>query len=79
MATTQIFKSGNSLALRIPKALHFAEEGEKVEIERVGSELRIRLVKPRKLAGLMRKFAAFSADFIPSGRSEQEQAEREIL
>ena len=77
MAMTQVFKSGNSLALRLPKSLGFAEAGEQVEIERVGNELRIRLVKPRKLTGLMAKFAQFSSDFMADGRADQEQAERE--
>lgn len=77
--TTQVFKSGNSLALRIPKSLKFAKEGMQVEIISQGNELRIRPVKVRKLNKLMDKFSAFSNDFMPEGRASQEQAERDTL
>jgi antitoxin component of MazEF toxin-antitoxin module len=36
MITTQVFKSGNSLAVRIPKQLSFLQAGEQVEMEVVG-------------------------------------------
>lgn len=36
---TRIFKSGNSLAVRIPKELAFLDPADEVEIERVGSTL----------------------------------------
>lgn len=78
MITTQIFKSGNSLALRLPKQLTFAQEGEQVEMELVGNELRIRLKQPRRLLNLGQKFKAFSEDFMAQGR-DQEQIEREGL
>ncbi len=79
MITTHVFKSGNSLALRLPKKLGFAEVGTEVEIIAIGNELRIRPVKSRKLDTLMDKFSAFSDDFLATGRATQEQADRESL
>lgn len=78
MITTQIFKTGNSLALRLPKQLGFAQEGEQVEMEIVGHELRVRLKNPRRLTNLAQKFKAFSADFMAQERA-QDQHEREGL
>lgn len=78
MITTQIFKTGNSLALRLPKQLAFAQEGEQVEMEMIGNELRVRLKNPRRLVNIAQKFKAFSADFMAQGR-DQEQNEREGL
>lgn len=78
MITTQVFKTGNSLALRLPKQLAFAQEGEQVEMEIVGNELRVRLKQPRRLTQIAQKFQAFSSDFMAQGR-DQEQNERESL
>ena len=77
--TTQIFRSGNSLALRIPKSLKFAEEGMQVEIISSGNELHIRPVQTRSLDTLMDKFSAFSDDFMELGRPRSEQKERDSL
>jgi antitoxin VapB len=74
---TRIFKSGNSLAVRIPKELAFSDAAQEVEIERVGDTLVIRPVARRSLAGLMEKFAAFSPDFMSEGREFHEQKERD--
>ncbi|NCP80740.1 MAG: AbrB/MazE/SpoVT family DNA-binding domain-containing protein, partial [Rhodoferax sp.] len=41
---TRVFKSGNSLAVRIPKELAFADGAQDVEIERVGNTLVLRPV-----------------------------------
>ena len=49
-----------------------------LEIERVGSELRIRPAR-RPLAGVLTKFAQFGPDFMREGRGDQEQTERESL
>ncbi|TXH67228.1 MAG: AbrB/MazE/SpoVT family DNA-binding domain-containing protein [Thiothrix sp.] len=78
MITTQVFKTGNSLALRLPKQLAFAQEGEQVEMEIVGNELRVRLKQPRRLTQIAQKFQAFSSDFMAQDR-DQEQNERESL
>jgi antitoxin VapB len=74
---TRIFKSGNSLAVRIPKELGFDEAGREVEIERQGDAIVIRPVQKRSLAGLMDKFAAFPPDFMNEGRGFHEEKERQ--
>lgn len=60
---TRLFKSGNSLAVRIPKELHFKAPAEEVEIERVGDSLVVRPVG-QPLTNVLNKFAAFSPGFM---------------
>ena len=36
---TRVFKSGNSLAVRIPKELGFVDAAQDVDVERVGNTL----------------------------------------
>lgn len=78
MHTTKVFRNGNSQAVRIPADLAFERTDIALEIERIGSELRIRPAR-RPLSGVLAKFAKFSPDFMAEGRGEQEQAEREAL
>lgn len=78
MLTTRVFKNGNSQAVRIPAELAFERTDVELEIERVGSELRIRPAR-RSLAGVLDIFAKFSPDFLATGRGDQEQAERDPL
>ncbi len=73
---TRVFKSGNSLAVRIPKELDFSEPNQDVEIERQGNALVIRPVEKRSLAGLMDKFAAFPSNFMAEEREFHEDKER---
>lgn len=74
---TRVFKSGNSLAVRIPWELGFDEAGREVEIERQGDTIIIRPVQKRSLAGLMDKFAAFPSDLMIEGRGCHEEKERQ--
>lgn len=74
---TRIFKSGNSLAVRIPKELAIAEASQEVEIERVGNTLVVRPVVQESLAGLMEICAMFSPDFMADGRDESPEMERD--
>lgn len=78
MHTTRAFKNGNSQAVRIPVDLAFERTDIDLEIERVGSELRIRPAR-RSLSGVLTKFAQFSPDFMADGRGDQEQADRDAL
>lgn len=78
MQTTRVFKNGNSQAVRIPADLAFERTDIELEIERVGSELRIRPAR-RSLAGVLDIFAKFSPDFLAAGRGDQEQTERDPL
>lgn len=78
MATTKVFKSGNSQAVRIPAELAYERMDIELEIERVGDEIRIRPA-PQRLLGVMSKFAQFSKDFLADGREDVDQNERESL
>ena len=78
MQATKAFRNGNSQAVRIPADLAFESTDVELEIERVGDELRIRPAR-RSLAGVLKKFAKFSPDFMAEGRGDHEQAEREAL
>lgn len=73
---TRVFKSGNSLAVRIPKELAIVEASQDVEIEKVGDTLVLRPVVKRKLTGLAEAFAMFTPDFMAEGREFHEQKER---
>ncbi|OGT90931.1 MAG: virulence protein [Gammaproteobacteria bacterium RIFOXYA12_FULL_61_12] len=74
---TRVFKSGNSLAVRIPKELAIVEAAQEVEIERVGNTLVVRPVEPQTLAGIGEIFAMFSPDFMANGRDESPEVERD--
>lgn len=78
MQTTKAFRNGNSQAIRIPAELAYERTDIELEIERVGEELRIRPAR-RPLAGVLKKFARFSPEFMAEGRDDQEQADREAL
>jgi antitoxin VapB len=56
MGTTKIFKSGNSLAVRLPRDLAFGE-GEEVTVSREGESLIIRPLR-MKMAELVRRLGA---------------------
>jgi antitoxin VapB len=75
---TRAFRNGNSQAVRIPAAFAFPSNDTELEIERVGTELRIRPIG-RRLDCVMKTFAKFPKSFAVDGRGEQEQAEREPL
>lgn len=78
MATTRIFKNGNSQAVRVPAELAYDRTDLELEIERIGDELRIRPAR-RKLDHLLDKFGQFSADFMAEGRGENQESERDAL
>jgi antitoxin VapB len=78
LATTRVFRNGNSQAVRIPADFAFERSDMDVTIERVGDELRIRPVRA-SLAHALALFAAFSDDFMDGERDAGEQAERESL
>lgn len=76
MHPTKLFKNGNSQAVRIPAEIAYSDTDIALEIERIGDELRIRPVRP-SLAGVLKIFAQFPADFMADGRGDQQQKERE--
>lgn len=73
---TRVFKSGNSLAIRIPKEMAIADVAEEVEIERIGNSLVVRPANRRSLAGIGEIFSLFSPDFISEGREFHEELDR---
>lgn len=74
---TRVFKSGNSLAVRIPKELAFLDPAAEVEIERVGNTLVLRPVERETLADVPAIFASFPKGFMAEGREFHEQNERD--
>jgi len=78
MATTKIFKNGNSQAVRIPAELAYNTWDIDLVIERQGDELRIRPAQ-RRMGDVLGKLAGFSPDFMVSGRGCNVEGEREAL
>jgi antitoxin VapB len=78
-ATTRIFKSGNSLAVRIPKDMQPAAMPDEAQIEWRNGVWTIKPINKRSLAGLMDVFGAFPADFMAGGRAPREQKPRDWL
>ena len=78
MATTKLFKNGNSQAVRIPAELAYSSCDIDLVIEREGDELRIRPAQ-RRMGDVLAKLACFSHDFMAQGRGENIEGEREGL
>lgn len=78
MATTRIFKNGNSQAVRIPAELAYGSWDIDLIIERNGDELRIRPA-PRRMGDVLAKLAQFSPDFMLDGRGDNLEGERDAL
>jgi antitoxin VapB len=74
---TRVFKSGNSLAVRIPKELGFVDAAQDMQIERVGNTLVLRLVETETLADIGEVLAMFSPNFMAEGREFHEEHERD--
>lgn len=74
---TRVFKSGNSLAVRIPKELGFIDTAQDVEVERVGNTLVMRLIEHETLADIGKIFAMFSPGFMAQEREFHEEQERD--
>ncbi len=75
---TKVFKSGNSLAVRIPKELtDLTEAGKEVIIEKVGETLVIRPFETKTLSELAGLFAQFTPGLMAEGRDFMEEPERD--
>ncbi len=74
---TQIFQTGDFLAVRIPPELNFGTVLQEVEIEREGDSLIIRPTTRRNLIKALDAFAAFPPNFMVEGREFHEQKERD--
>jgi antitoxin VapB len=67
MATTKVFRSGNSQAVRIPK--RFQIRSQQVEITKRGKEIVLR-ERPANLAAAFDLLAGLSPDFFKGGRRQ---------
>ncbi len=74
---TRIFKSGNSLSVRIPSSMVPPDVPHDAEIEYKDGIWTIRPIQRRKLTGLAAKFRAFSPSFMAAGRLSQTQTQRD--
>ena len=74
---TRVFKSGNSLAVRIPKELGFVDGAQDVEVERVGNTLVLRRIEQEMIGDLSEILAAFPKSFMAEGREFHEEVERD--
>ncbi|MDR2429046.1 MAG: type II toxin-antitoxin system VapB family antitoxin [Candidatus Margulisbacteria bacterium] len=76
MKTTKVFKSGNSLAVRLPKGYQVADK--ELYIRKIGSSL---LLMPRKKPWelLKKSLGGFSADFFADGREQPAGQKRHRL
>jgi antitoxin VapB len=73
---TTLFKSGNSLAVRIPRELWPAVPGTAVELFREGDHL---VVRPAEgsLEQVLEVFSGFDPDYMAQGREEGMEPERD--
>jgi antitoxin VapB len=76
MDTAKIFKSGNSQAVRLPKAYQF--DVSEVHIFRRGDEVVLKH-KPRNLAKAFALLTEMSEDFMAEGRCQPSIQDREAL
>ena len=74
---TKVFKSGNSLAVRIPKELGFVDAAQDVEVERIGNTLVLRRLEQETIGDLTEILAAFPKSFMAEGREFHEEQERD--
>jgi antitoxin VapB len=65
--TAKVFKSGNSQAVRIPKAFHL--DADEVEIRKQGASLILRPRKP-SWTPLVESLKKFTPDFMEQGRRQ---------
>jgi antitoxin VapB len=76
MATTRVFRSGNSQAVRIPREFRF--RSKEVEISRRGGEVVLR-EKQRNLAAAFELLAGLSDDFFRGRRKQPKATKRPKL
>lgn len=72
---TQLFKSGNSVALRIPQSLWPVSPGTPVEVTWEGDKLVVSPVR-ESLACAIEIFRSFDPGFMESGRENGDESER---
>jgi antitoxin VapB len=70
MNKTKVFKSGNSMAVRLPKEFQFLNE--EVEIFKRDDEIIIRNI-PKNLGKAYQILQSFPDDFFPKGAQDREE------
>ncbi|MGE3920287.1 MAG: antitoxin [Gammaproteobacteria bacterium] len=78
MRTAKVFKSGNSLAVRLPKDLQFSKDVHEVEIIKHGNELILREV-PKNLARVFQLLTSLPNDLFESEREDSLPQKREFF
>ena len=76
MSTAKVFRSGNSQAVRLPKA--FRVEASELEIFRRGDEIVLR-ERPANLERAFRALESLPDDFLSEGQHDTAPQERESL
>lgn len=72
----KVFKSGNSLALRLPKVLGFADGQEVAIVPHADGSFSL-VLEADKRAAFMQLFGSMSPEFMRDGPDDTEQAERD--
>ncbi|NHZ95167.1 AbrB family transcriptional regulator [Massilia sp. CCM 8734] len=78
MKTRQIFRVVHSQVVQTPSDGACKRTDVDPDAERVGEENRMRPAL-RSLAGVRERFAGFESGFMPGGRGDHEQSDREAL
>ena len=73
---TKVFKSGNSVALRLPKGLGFAEGDDVIVVPHSSGRFSV-WREEDSLAVLMSLYGSMSPGFMKDGRGDIEQADRD--
>ncbi len=76
MITTRVFKSGNSLAVRLPKGFYM--DSEEVEIFKRNEEVVIRQI-PKNLAKAFELLTQLPEDFFEKSREDTAPQERDFF
>ena len=75
-ATTRTFKSGNSIAVRIPREFNL-EAGKMLEIKRRGREL-VLIERAENLGAIVEILQSMPSDFFAEGRVDLPPQERDF-
>jgi antitoxin VapB len=78
MATTRVFKSGNSQAVRLPVGFRFTKDTYEVEIFKRNNEIIIR-EKPCNLSRVFELLTQLPKDFFADGREDNLPQKRDSL
>jgi antitoxin VapB len=78
VATAELFKNGNSMAVQIPKEFLPANPYEELLIKKTGSMISI-FPKSKRLKLFLNGINGFSEDFMKDGRGEDTESPREAM